>query len=413
VAYSRFNIAAFLWDYITYFAGTSLLSAITILPLFASEVADRAPAIAAHRSVVMALIPTGFAFGALLPQILGAHLVTGRTTYRPFLVKVGIVERLCQLGCFVSMAMLAHSAPVWLLCVPIGFFFLWATAMGVNHPAYTAMLEHTIPADLRGRVFGFGAALGGVVGSVFALIAKRLLSVLPFPYGFVACAGIAFVVLTSGLVPLAFVRETPFEQPPVEEGGSFAARLRGLLRDDPAYGRYLLSQVFFAVPMMTSAIWTGYALKRFHATGGDVAMMAAVMSIASGGGYLVTGWLADRFGNRAVLLWSTLATALAILLAWGAPTLPLYIATFVPLRLADSGWQLTNFNILMDFAPRGRVHTYTAVAAAVPGPFRVLAPLMGGVLVAELGRHGPVFAASAVFTVAAAWVLLTVPERRL
>lgn len=412
VPFSRFNCAAFLWDYITYFAGTSLLSALTILPLFASEVADRAPYLMPYRSIVMALIPAVFSFGVLLPQLIGAGLVTGRTVYRPFVVRVGLVERCSLLGCFLSMWLLAHAEPVLLLCVPLGFFCLWALAMGTNHPAYTAMLEHTVPAELRGRLFGVGAALGGGVGFLFALIARWLLRVLAFPYGFVGCAGIAFVVLTSGLLLLAFVRETPFEQPEEHEAGSMVSRLAGIWRDDVPYRRFLISQVLFAVQFMTSAIWTGYALKRFHASPEDVALMTAVMAVASGAGFLVAGWLTDRFGGRAVLLWSTAFTAAGLLAAWGAPTLPLYIATFVPLRLADSGWQLTSYNILMDFAPRGRVHTYTAVAAAVPGPMRVLAPVLGGVLVGSLGSHGSIFLLSAVASVGAAWILGTVPEPR-
>ncbi|HEY3411846.1 MAG TPA: MFS transporter [Armatimonadota bacterium] len=421
--YSRFNIFAFLWDIITYYAGSTLLSTVTILPLFASELA---PALThatgagpwaafrnhlINRDVIVALIPAMAMFGLLLPQVIGARLVSGRDRYRPMVVRLGLIERTFLLSIVVSMYLLAHASPALLLSVPLGFVFAWFFVMGLNHPGYTAMLEHTIPVELRGRLFGGGAALGGVVGFAVAMLAKWFLQRLEFPYGFVACAGVAWIILASGLIPLAFVRETPWPQPKEEEG-TIHGRILSVLRTDRPFYLFVGSQILFAFQMMVSAVYTTYALKRFQASPGDIAVLAAVMAIAGGVGYIVLGPLADRHGNRAVLFWSTLLTGVCTLAAWLAPTLGWYTAAFVPISLANSGWQLTGFNIVMEFAPRGRVHIYTAAAAAVPGPFRVMAPLLGGILVAQLGRHGPVFAAAAIAALASAAMLAFVREPR-
>lgn len=421
---SRFNVAAFVIDIVTYYTGTTLLSAVTILPLFASEMAGKLPqpqgtgawlwilTQISKPAVVVALIPTLFSLGILLPQILGARLVTGREVYRPMVIRLGTLERTWVFAAVVSMWLLANSSPALLLIVPVGFLFLWMCTMGLNHPGYAAMLEHTIPAEMRGRMFGYGAAMGGVGGFAAALAAKWFLQNMAFPFGFVACGALAWVILTAGFIPLAFVRETPSPQPTDEEG-SMHSRLVSLLRGDRPYWRYLLSQILFAFQLMPTAVWTTYALKRFQATPGDIAVLTAVMALAGGVGFLMMGPLADRYGNRAVLLWSTLFTGATTLAAWGAPSLFWYIAVFVPASIANSGWQLTGFNIVMEFSPRGRVHTYTAANAAVPGPFRVLAPMLGGVLVAQLGRHGPVFAAAGIAALASAFVLLFVAEPRL
>jgi len=423
--YSRFNVFAFFWDFITYYAGTTLLSSVTILPLYTSRLAGRLPhaggpgswaALVNHLqnpAILVALIPTLSSFGMLLPQLVGAHLATGRRTYRPLVVRLGICERSLVLGAVLSMVLLAraHASPSLLLFVPMGFVFGWWCCMGVNHPGYTAMLEHTMPVELRGRLFGVGAALGGALGFVVALLATWFLNHLPFPYGFAACGGVAWLILTSGLIPFIFIRETPLPQPHDEER-SVHRRIASILHDDRAYWLFLVSQVLFAFQMMPTAVYATYALKRFQANDGNIAVLTAVMAIAGGVGFMFAGPLADRYGNRAVLLWSTVFAGIATIGAWLAPSLTLYIAAFVPISIASSGWQLTAFNIVMEFAPRGRVHTYTAANAIVPGPFRVIAPVLGGVLVAQMGHHGPVFAAAGIAALASAAVLYVVVEPR-
>lgn len=423
ITYSRFNLFAFVWDFITYYAGSSLLSAVTILPLFASHLVGRL-----HRSagidvwsvalnhvgnpaILVALIPAMASLGILLPQMAGARLVTGRQTYRPMVIRLGICERLLVLCAVLSMIVFRHSSPGLLLFTPLGFVFGWWCCMGLNHPGYTAMLEHTMPVEMRGRLFGVGAALGGAVGFVATLLAGWFVDHLPFPDGFAACAGMAWVILVSGLIPLAFVRETPSPQPD-EEDGSMHRRVVSILRDDRSFWLFLVSQVLFAFQMMPTAVYATYALKRFHAHDGNIAVLTAVMAIAGGLGFVLTGPLADRHGNRAVLLWSTVFTGVATIGAWLAPSLAWYIAAFIPISIANSGWQLTGFNIVMEFSPRGRVHTYTAATAAVAGPFRVIAPILGGVLVAQMGRHGPVFVAAGLAALASAAVILFVVEPR-
>lgn len=421
--YSRFNLFAFVSDFVSYYAAATLLSAVTILPLYTSRLAGKLPQASGHGgwsslinhisnpAILVALIPALGSLGILLPQLAGARLVTGRQTYRPMVIRLGICERTLILCSVLSMVIFAHSSPSVLLFTPMGFIFAWWCCMGLNHPGYTAMLEHTMPVEMRGRLFGVGAALGGAVGFLVALLAKWFLDHLPFPYGFAACAAVAWVIITVGFVPLAFVRETPWPQPE-EEDGSVHRRIVGILRGDRSFWLFLVSQILFAFQMMPTAVYATYALKRFSAHDGNIAVLTAVMAIAGGVGFVLIGPLADRYGNRAVLLWSTVFTGFATIGAWLAPSLTWYIAAFIPISIANSGWQLTAFNIVMEFSPRGRVHTYTAANAAVAGPFRVIAPILGGVLVAQMGRHGPVFVAAGIAALASAAILLYVVEPR-
>ncbi len=400
--FSRFNFLAFFCDMVSYFGAVALLSPYTILPLYASHLTPDPR--------IVALIPTLNTLGLSLPQILGARLVARRTRYRPFVIGWAVVERLLVLLSVISMTLLSGSPRMLLLWAPMGFMFLWWFSMGINGPAYSAMLGHAIPAEWRGRLYGLGAAVGGGVGFVFAWIAGYLLEALAFPYGFAACAGMAFVLLVAGVSPLAFVRE-PAEPSP-ERREAATVRFGDILRRDAPFRVYLVSQAIYGFQAMPTAIWTSYALRKFRATDADIALITAVLAIAGGVAVLVVGWLADLHGNRAVMLGSTLLAALSALAAWSAPSLPVYIATFVPAAAALVGWQLTNYNILMEFAPPGRVPAYSAVNAMVTGPFKIVAPYLGGVMVAHLGRHGPVFLVSAAAAVAASILLVFVPDPR-
>jgi MFS family permease len=97
-------------------------------------------------------------------------------------------------------------------------WFLMNVMMGCNHPSYYKLIARTIPPGVRGRLYGVGGALAGLLGIGAGQIAGHLLQRLGYPHGYALCFTAAIVVLFVTLVPLAFMRE------PDNGGSGLAAR---------------------------------------------------------------------------------------------------------------------------------------------------------------------------------------------
>lgn len=376
----RFNFVAFLIDSVNYFAVTALLSPFTILPLFASRLTSS--------TVVVSLIPMLNSLAITLPQIWGARLVAHRVRYRPFLVRWVFVERFGVLLALVLMMVFAHGNRWLLLAGPLLGLTIWWGAMGVNAPAYNGMLDAAIEPERRGRLVGLGQAIGGFVGVAFAGLAMRMLNVMPFPNGFIALTGIAFVTLVLFVIPLCLVRETPRPRP--ERPAHHEASPLSVLRRDRQYRAFLLSQWAFAAQALPTGIYTTHVISRFNASAADIAFLGGVMAGCGAAASLAGGWVADRRGNRVVIYVATGLCALGALAMYLAPNWPLYVLAFVPASFGASAWGLANFNITIEYGPPGDVPAYTAAMALFVGPWRIAAPLAGGFVSSRSGG-GPVF----------------------
>jgi Na+/melibiose symporter-like transporter len=154
----------------------------------------------------------------------------------------------------------------------------------------------------------------------------------------------------------------------------------------------------------------------------DVSVVTLYNSLGAGANLLMLvfwGKLADRVGNRPIMLVVGILVALTPLLWLEAGTAPIFLWVWFPLLHIIGGgtWaaiDLCNNNLLMGVAPLLHQSLYFAIAAAVPGVAGAMGITVGGFLatVTEFGGLPGVFALSAVLRLAALVALVFVHEQR-
>ncbi len=399
----RWNFSAAVIDAAGWNVGMSLASPTTILPLFVRQLTEEPLWVGMIQAVML--------FGWLVPGILVAGWVERLPRVKVSVVAIAAVER----------AMLLLLAP---LCVWLGrtnrpallmaFFACWGimhACVGANTPGYYKLIAKTIPAELRGRLYGIGGAISGVLGAGTALAAGWLLQRRGFPDGYAACFLGAFAAMALSFLPVAFMREA--EQPPdaVPERIGIRQAL-GLVRADPRLYWLGVAVALFSLNTMAGSFYALYAIQRFGAGAAAIGEYTAVQMGTRVVAYLLVGWIGDARGNRSALLISTLAGTIAAALALGAPGGGWMWAIFAWNEVATLGWGVCALNYVLELCPPERSGTYTAVYGVLSGPFRVVLPLFGGALAGSIG-FPPLFAAAALGGVAALLVLLArLPEPR-
>ena len=385
----RPNYTLMLLDAISFPFGISFVSVITILPLFVRELTDSALAVG--------LVPAITYLGTLLPPLFIANRIERMRLQKWYLFWVAVVERLPFLLLAALVPWLGRSEPGLLLWVFFGCIAVHNTAMGLNMPAYFNLYAKVIPANRRGSMMGIGGAIGGLLALAGAQLSGQLLTRLGFPDAYALCFLLAFVALTLGIIGFRYVRELPTtDAPPPIPTVRYLRNAPALLRRDTQFGLFVLSHALGSFAHMAPAFYTVYAIDRFGAGAGTVALFTTVLMGANTVANFALGMLADRRGNKLVLQLGLALGVLAPVVAALAPSLGWMYLVFALNSFLYVGMVLGGYNLPLEFAPRAQVPTYSAINMTATAPFRAAAPFIGGLMLKLGWGYPPVFAATAV-----------------
>jgi len=376
-----------------FWAGASFVSSTTILPVYVSRLTD-------SRLLIGLLAMIG-SMGWLLPQLFTANRVQRLPRKKPWPIRIGLfTERLPVVLLALSVLLVSHSR-TWAL---IAFFacYTWhVVGAGLVAVAWQAMVGKVIPDDRRGKFFGLTNFLGTATGVAGAAGAAWVLDRYGFPRGYLWSFSAAAALIVASWISLALTRE-PAREPeeaPISEQ-EYLRRLPAVLRRDPNFRRYLLTQVVAALGSMAGGFLTVYAIGRWDLPEGQAGAYTAAMLIGQAASNLVFGPLADRKGHKLVLELSILAGGLAVGLAALAPAPIWFYAVFVLIGVQTAGFLLSGLMIALEFCPEPQHPTYIGLNNTVRGVAYGLAPLLGGLLAGSAG-YRPLFAVAGGVSIAA------------
>ena len=194
-----------------------------------------------------------------------------------------------------------------------------------------------IPMRLRGRLAGVSAGLGGLLGLGTTGIAAWMLVALPKPQAYGALLVLAWLLCQLADAAVLFAKEppTPVEDSPPPWGREM---WRAFFRDRD-FLRVTLAVSLISPLLGQLAVFSSvFAFREL----GFEAQMAAWLGMTVAGARLglspAAGWLTDWWGARpALLLWTLLAGAGFVLLAWVPVTASIFVAAGVA-AVAGSGF---------------------------------------------------------------------------
>ena len=325
----------------------------------------------------------------------------------------------------------SHLLVQWTLLIVCATHVLGA----LGSAAWLSWLAALVPRRLRGRYFGVRNSAASLTCLIAVPIAGVIVSTYPRGtiegYGFVLLLGII-----AGLVSLGYQWQMADINPQTQKQlAEIAAQDLAIESDQPTGisqvitspilqdGNFLRFLLYFSLWMfavnLSAPFFNLYMLDNLAI---DVAGVTAYNSLTAGANLVMMlfwGRLADRFGNRALLLLVGVLVAVTPLfwLATGANTVSMWL--WLPLLHILSGgtWaaiDLCNNNIQLGIASVKQQASYFAVAAAIAGVSGALGTTAGGYL-AQFANYGGIpglFALSSVVRLVALLPLVFVHEDR-
>lgn len=370
----------------------------TILPLFVASMTNSA--------TLIGLVPAIHSAGWLFPQLFTASHVSRLRRYKRNVLLMTIHERLPFLGLAV-VAFLLPRIGVQVSLVITMLMLIWqGLGGGFTANSWTSMISKIIPSDSRGTFFGAQAGLANLFISMSAVGAGYLLTYLASPLDFASCFLIACVLFTVSWFALALTREPEdMEKIVPEEKTHFWVAARKILSKDPNFNWFLFTRFLSQFATMGFSFYIIYALRNFNMTAVIAGYLTATLTIAQTVANFGMGWIGDRIGHRAMIIFGAVAALLSAVLAWNATSILWFYPIFILTGLANVSIWTIGLIMTVDFGTEAERPMYIGLSQTLTAPATIIAPLLGGWMVDTAGFI-PTFITSTILSVAMIGILI-------
>lgn len=354
--------------------------------------------------------------GWFLPQLLVSGFIQRQERKLRIYAQLGVVRAVAW-ALMVLVLWFVRDRTL-LLVLFFGFLVVYSLAEGLAGLSFMDVVGKVVPAHRRGAFFGARRLLGGVLAMAASGVVGWALSEragLAFPHNFALLFGLSFVGISVALYAFARIDE-PLE-PVTRERVAMSAqiqRARGLARQNPTYGRFLLARLLMVVADMAVPFYVVFAKESLNAPPG---MVGVYLSTTTFSALLANVWAArasDRHGNRQLLLAACFvgltSPALALVFDWWRGPALLFAVAFAVNGVYNTASWVAHTNFLLEIAPAGDRPIYVGMVNTLVG-MAILASSGGGAVVDWLGFNA-LFALALAALLVATGITFSIREPR-
>lgn len=208
----------------------------------------------------------------------------------------------------------------------------------------------------------------------------------PFPTNYSLIFALSAVTLAVAFTGFALIREPVY--PVQRQSESLAALLRRaitLVHVNPNFRRFLASRAILGLGIGLAPFYMVHARQSLDFDAGSIGIFLAAQMAGAALSNILWAWLADKYGNKPVIVGTTASAGLVPVLALLLPDLlPMaYALVFVLLGAMLSGLRIGYNNFILEMASPEMRATCVALQNTLIAPV-TLFPLAAGFLIQEL-----------------------------
>jgi len=329
-------------------------------------------------NVLVGAWPVVIYLAYFLPQVISANKYSAIQYRKPFVMKLGFIQRLHILLLACVIALWGESVPVLALIFLFLLFISNQTASGTVSPVWMDFLVKTTLPENRGRLIGWRASFSAMLGLLNGFILTIFLTMISFPYNYAAVIGLAFFYQMGSLATQKKIVE---EQPsivtaPVRLSELFK-RMQSIIAANRTFRRFLIASALLTMSFTSAAFFTVAAMKRFDLSESTVGVFTVVMIIGQILSGIVLGWVADAKGTKNVLLICGMSLLTAIAIALFAQSVIWFYLVFVLLGVNVGAELFMRYNFAVECAPDGDRPMYVGIMNTWFAPIYLISPLAG------------------------------------
>lgn len=393
----KWNFIVIVLDASIYSFSIAMLSQDTIIPYFVSQLTSSSWAIG--------VVPALFYLGLYFPQLIGAYIVNGRSTWKWVIFWISVAER----AGILAIALIAQFLGLFSNNVALTLLFfaylLFSVTNGMIAPGYSDFVSKNIVKN-RGLFYGVLNAIRGLVGFSAAYTAKYLLDLYSFPVNIRTLFWIGLATSLISPIIIANFREVPY---PVERKSEplleFIKKIPFYVKKTPDFQHFMLTRAVLGLGIMANSFYALYLLEKFSLSIGSLGIFTMILLLTQSFIGVLWGWIGDRFGYKYIYVAASAMILLSSILA--ASSFGVWI--FYVIAFCIGGTYAVFFmgdpNMIFEIAPPSETSRFIGISNTFVAPVMTLAPLIGGFLVNFFSFSYLFFA---VFVISIASLLLSI-----
>jgi len=349
----RRNLFLYIIDGLSFVPAMALISVSTVIPFFLEqlEASTLQMAIVTSLALVCSFVTQPF-FGAVATRAKKMHMTFG---------KILLLQRFVFFAFILSIPLFAgnYSLLIWMFIIFWGIFNLFAGSYSVF---FIPLILKLLPPDKRGGLRGIGFAIGSGLGFLMAALIPVIHGRIAFPYDFVLIFSLGCMFLFVNAIVFVFMREHDDVEPRVPMSTiEFIKGIAATLKENRLFRTMVLMCMFLMLANSLLFLYTVYAMRVFDATSYHIATLTA-MGVASGAvGFIVFGFIIDRFGPKYNVAIATVLITMAGALALITNSLVFLYVAWVFANLAATCYMSAVSLLLGDVAPSEKLPLYAGV----------------------------------------------------
>lgn len=334
-------------------------------------------------------------------QLIGAPILgrlSDRFGRRPVLL-------LSVFGTFLGFLLLGFANALWMLFASR----ILDGLTGGNLSVAQAYISDVTDEKSRSKGLGMiGAAFG--LGFIIGPVTGGLLSQWGYAVPAFAAAAISFInlILIYAWLPESLTEEKRSQMTEKRPAVTFNALLVAFQR--PFTGSILITRFFFGLAFaIFQTIFSLYALAKFNLTARDTGFVLTYVGVLS---VIVQGFLVGRLTSRFredILITASVVLMGISLLGWAlAPSLVWLYIIMTPTALSGGLLNTLLSSTLTKAVAPQEIGGILGLSAAVESSTRIIAPLLGGVLLQQVGTWAPGLFGAVIMVGVSIYVFITI-----
>jgi MFS family permease len=317
-----------------------------------------------------------------------ARLIERRRRRLPLVLFTGLAQRLGYLA-MAAMPFVLVTGRIEALIV-IQTLITLPTA--VINTALTAMIPDLVSAEHRGQVMSTRWLILAAVSTLAALAGGKFLDLLPVPLNYQILLGVGSALSLLGLLRMRRMKlpdRVPARRAESPAGRGGGQRPRGGLRtvfSHKGFVRFAIAAFIFHWGIyLPAALWSVLRVRDLGATDTWIGLIAVIVDASMIAGYFLWGKVRVYWGDRLLLIVSSLAVSIYTGLTALVPSITWMIPTSIVGGFTWAGCNLALFNVLLAVCPDDRRATYVALYTALLNITAFAGPLLGAALSGGIG----------------------------
>lgn len=328
--------------------------------------------------------------------------------YKPFTVLTGLIIRVLWLLLGLDVILFAKTNPLLFIVLFYIIYSLIGLASAFTSISWLNFIIKIIPRKYIGRFFGIRSTICGVFEATGALLMGVIVARLSFPYnyGFLFLVVSFLTFISLYVFSLAQEDKSPDKDEETVQT-SYLWKIFGVVKNDRNFVNYLWTVALIGgLGRMPFAFQIIIAKEKLNIIETQVSYATFILLIAQTAGYIIWGFLGDRYGFKVTLEMSAVIYLPTLLFTFLMSNFLVFYLSMGFYGIAQSARNINENNLAINLCrDESSQPLYIGLRNLLMGPFFAIAPVIAGLIFDYIG-YNMLFIISTFFMIAGLYMLL-------